>query len=228
MTKTEVPILNPSFDPPFTARPDPELGGPPVGEVTVAEGWQPYYDAQKRRPEWTQYQQYQKVFGTFSEIRAGVYQRVQVGIGDLLTLVVRACFTSDGAGVALRVGIDPFGGTDFQSEEIIWGSWNGETAPPDSAGYWQGGLDDPRYLSVENVEPEAPYVTLFLHIENLYAGKDESAFWDLATLYREGDPDPEPPDPGEGWAELLFQVTRIADAVEAIAKEQYVKSLTKR
>ena len=215
MTKTEVLILNPNFDPPFTARPDPELGGPPVGEVTVVQGWQPYYDAQKRRPEWTPFEQYQKVFGTFSEIKAGVYQRVAVGVGDLLTLVARACFTSNGAGVALRVGIDPYGGTDFQSDEIAWGSWQGETSNPPY--HWEGGLDDPRYLSVENVEPEAPYVTLFLHIENLYAGKDESAFWDQATLYREGDP--EPPDPGEGWEELLVQVTRIADAVEKIAGE---------
>ncbi len=219
MSKVIVPVLNPSFDPPFTARPDPELGGSPVGEVTVAEGWQPYYDAQKRRPEWTQYQQYQKVFGTFSEIKAGVYQRVAVGIGDLLTLVVRACFTSEGAGVALRVGIDPFGGTDWQSDEIVWGSWNGETAPPGTPGHWQGGLDNPRSLSVENVEPEAPYVTLFLHIENLYAGKDESAFWDQATLYREGEVEPEPPDPDTPWAELLGYLSRIADAVEDIAKK---------
>ena len=103
MSKVEVPILNSSFDPPFSARPDPEHGGDPVGEVTVAEGWQPYYNSEKRRPEWTQYQQFQKVFGTFSQIQAGVYQRVAVALtSDPLTLVVRACFTSEGAGVALR------------------------------------------------------------------------------------------------------------------------------
>jgi hypothetical protein len=217
MTKTEVPILNPDFLPPFTARPDPEHGGPPANEISVAQDWQPYYNAQKRRPEWTLYDQYQKVFGTFSEIQAGVYQRVPVDIGDLLSLVVRAYFTSDGAGVALRVGIDPYGGTDFQSDEIVWGRWQGETAAPESPSYWEGGLDDPRDLSVENVEPEVPYVTLFCHIENLYAGKDESAFWDQATLYREGEIEPEPPKPSEGWEELLVQVTRIADAVEKIA-----------
>jgi hypothetical protein len=212
----EVPSQNPLFLPPYTARPDPETGGPPVGEVTVAEGWQPYYNSDKRRPEWTQYQQYQKVFGTFSQIQAGVYQRVPVNLtSDLLTLIVRACFTSDGAGVALRVGIDPYGGTDYQSQEVIWGSWNGETAPPGSPGYWQGGLDNPRSLSVENVEPEAPYVTLFCHIENLYAGKDESAFWDEATLYQEGEPGPEPPD--ELLERAVLALERIADATEKIA-----------
>jgi hypothetical protein len=226
MTKTEVPILNPSFSPPYTPRPDPETGGPPVGEVTVAEGWQPYYNSEKRRPEWTQYQQYQKVFGTFSTIQAGVYQRVPVNLSDLLTLVVRACFTSDGAGVALRVGIDPYGGTDFQSKEVIWGSWQGETPPPSSPSYWEGGLDNPRDLSIENVEPEAPYVTLFLHIENLYAGKDESAFWDLATLYREGEIDPEPPD-GDLQERAVVALERIADATEAMVKQAYLRELTK-
>jgi hypothetical protein len=211
MSKIEVPILNPSFLPPFTARPDPELGGPPVGEVTVAEGWQPYYNAWHRRPEWTQYQQFQKVFGTFSIIRAGVYQRVSVGIGDLLTLVVRACFTSEGAGVALRVGIDPYGGADFQSKEIIWGMWQGETSPPPA--YWEGGLDNPRTLSIENVEPEAPYVTLFCHIENLYAGKDESVFWDQAMLYKEGDgPGPEPDtDVVEALQQIREVLAQICD-----------------
>jgi hypothetical protein len=227
MTKVEVLILNPSFDPPYTARTDPEHGGSPANEVSVAQDWQPYYTPQEpddppwkhRRPEWTQYQHWQKVFGTNATIQGGVYQRVQVAIGDLLTLVVHACFTSSNSGVALRVGIDPYGGTDFQSSEVQWGHWHGETAPEDSPGYWEGGLDNPRFLSVENIEPEAPYVTLFLHIENIAAHKDESAFWDQATLYREGDPDPEPPKPGEGWEELLVQVTRIADAVEKIAGE---------
>jgi hypothetical protein len=203
------------------------LGGPPVGEVTVAEGWQPYYNSDLRRPEWTPFEQYQKVFGTFSQIAAGVYQRVPVDLtSDLLTLVVRACFTSEDAGVALRVGIDPYGGTDFQSDEIIWGIWHGETAPEGSPGYWKGGLDDPRYLSVENVEPEAPYVTLFLHIENLYAGKDESAFWDLATLYREGEVEPEPPDE-ELQVRAVVALERIADATEAMVKQWYMEKLTR-
>jgi len=229
MSKTEIALENGGFDSPFTARPDPELGGPAVGEVTVAQGWQPYYTPQgandppwkHRRPEWTRFQQWQKVFGTSGTIQGGVFQRVQVDVGDLLTLVVRACFTSSGSGVALRVGIDPFGGTDFQSSEIQWGGWQGETAPKNDPSYWQGGLDNPRYLSRENVEAEAPYVTLFCHIENLYAGKDESAFWDVATLYREGEEEPtEPPgpgpEPGEGWAELLGYLSRIADAVEKL------------
>jgi len=216
MSKVAVPILNPGFASPFSARPDPETGGPPVGEVTVAQGWQPYYNGQKRRPEWTQYQRYQKVFGTFSQIQAGVYQRVAVDVGDVLTLAVRACFTAEGAGVALRVGIDPYGGTDFQSEEIQWGSWQGETSQ--GSAHWTGGLGNPRVLSVEAVEAEAPYVTLFLHIENLYAGKDESAFWDQATLYREGETEPEPePEPGEDWAGMLGYLSRIADALEKLA-----------
>ena len=219
MAKSEVPIQNSGFSSPFTARPDPELGGPAVGEVTVAHGWQPYYTPQgvddppwkHRRPEWTQYQTWQKVFGTSGTIQGGVFQRVLAQVGDVLTLVVRACFTSNQAGVALRVGIDPFGGTDFESGEVQWGGWQGESSPKDSPGYWQGGLDNPRSLSVENIEAEAPYVTLFLHIENLYAGKDESAFWDRAELYREGDtpgPDPEP-EPDGDLVKVLVQIRDV-------------------
>ena len=226
MTKTEIQIENPDFSSPFTARPDPETGGPAVGEVTVAHGWQPYYTPQgvndppwrHRRPEWTQYQGWQKVFGTSGTIQGGVFQRVQVQVGDLLTLVVRACFTSVRAGVALRVGIDPFGGVDFQSDEVQWGGWQGESAPRDDPSYWQGGLENPRDLSRANVEAEAPYVTLFLHIENLYAGTDESAFWDRVLLYKEGDtPGPGPgPEPGGDLAEVIAQLKRIADAVEKL------------
>ena len=217
MAKTEIAIENGSFSSPFTARPDPVKGGPSVGEVTVAHGWQPYYNAQKRRPEWTPYQTWQKVFGTFSQIQAGVYQRVQVDVGDLLTLVVRACFTSWDAGVALRVGIDPYGGTDFQSSEVQWGGWQGESVRPKTEpGYWQGGLENPRSLSVENIEAEAPYVTLFLHIENLYAGKDESAFWDRAELYREGDtPDPDPEPTGD----LIKVLCEIRDVLKQIEQK---------
>ena len=226
MTKTEIRIENPEFAAPFTPRPDPALGGPAVGEVTVASGWQPYYTPQgvndppwkHRRPEWTRYLGFQKVFGTSGTIQGGVFQRVQVQVGDLLTLVVRACFTSDRAGVALRVGIDPFGGVDFQSDEVQWGGWQGESAPRDDPSYWQGGLENPRDLSRANVEAEAPYVTLFLHIENLYAGKDESAFWDRVLLYREGDtPGPGPgPEPSGDLAEVIAQLKRIADAVEKL------------
>ena len=216
MTTIEIPIQNPYFSVPYTARPDPEHGGPPVGEVTVAHGWQPYYNSDKRRPEWTRYAPSQKVFGTFSQIQAGIYQRGPVDLtAGPLTFVARACFTSENAGVALKVGIDPYGGTDFQSDEIVWGNWHGETAPKGSLGYWQGGLDNPRYLSVENVEPEAPYVTLFCHIENLYAGKDESAFWSQATLCQEG-PEPEPePEPGDDLLErAVTALERIAQALE--------------
>ena len=229
MTKTEIRIENPEFAAPFTPRPDPALGGPAVGEVTVASGWQPYYTPWQsgnppefhKRPEWTRYNQYQKVFGTHGIIQAGVFQRVQVQVGDLLTLVVRACFTSSknpGSGVALRLGIDPFGGVDFQSDEVQWGGWQGETAPSGSPGHWLGGLDNPRALSVENIEAESPYVTLFCHIENLYAGKDESAFWDQATLYREGEEEPGPgPEPPDDWiGEILGYLSRIADAVEKL------------
>jgi hypothetical protein len=221
MSKTQVSIENGDFSPPFVARPDPEAGGPPVGEVTVASGWQPYYTPQgasdppwkHRRPEWTRYLGFQKVFGTSGTIQAGVYQRVAVEVGDLLTLVVRACFTSMRGGVALRVGIDPYGGTDFRSEEILWGGWQGETAPKDSAAYWAGGLEDPRYLSVENVEAESPYVTLFLHIENLYAGKDESAFWDSVMLYKEGDPETKPVPCGD-VIDVLKEIRDILKGIE--------------
>jgi hypothetical protein len=151
-----------------------------------------------------------------------MYQRVSVDIGDLLTLVVRACFTSNGAGVALRVGIDPYGGTDFQSDEIVWGRWQGETSNPPY--HWEGGLDNPRSLSVENIESEAPYVTLFCHIENLYAGKDESAFWDQVTLYREGEVEPEPPD-GDLQKRAVEALERIADATEAMVRQQYIEKI---
>lgn len=220
MAVKQVTIINPEMGAPFTMREDPFTGNM-AGELSVPFGWGFYFEPQQpgdpphrnRRPEWCPYQHWAKMFVTSGTMKAGMTQQVAVTPGDLLSMNVTACFTSTDAGIALRVGIDPFGGTDYKSSSIVWGPWQGETS--EGAAYWDGGLDNPRVLVAPPVEAMTPFITLFLHAENLYPGKDGSAFWDSVVLYRHGDEEPGPdPVPGD-FAELVKAINHLADVIAA-------------
>jgi len=136
-----VALVNPTMSRPATARVDPRLGGAPDGNLTVVNGWYPDYHPREkgqpehmnRRPEWRDEQTNgeirQKCFTTYGTTKAVTYQRVSVTPGAVLTLTVRARYSATNAGVALVVGIDPTGGTDFEASSVVWGDWQGETAP---------------------------------------------------------------------------------------------------
>ncbi|NIM76817.1 MAG: hypothetical protein GTO21_09095, partial [Armatimonadetes bacterium] len=96
-------------------------------------------------------------------------------------------FTSENAGIALVAGLDPAGGIDPLADSVVWGQWKGETSDP------QQPAREPFNLSVA-VEARGDTVTIFLRSENLWKGKDASAFWDYVILEaeREGEPVPEP------------------------------------
>jgi len=226
----QIAISNPTFYTPAMARVDPRLGGSPDGNLTVVHGWYPDYHPREsgqpeytnRRPEWRDEMDgadcRQKVFTTFGTTRGVVYQRVSVTPGDVLTFSVVARYSSTGAGVALVVGIDPTGGTDFEAGTVAWGRWHGESPPEGDPGRWEnpgpGQISDKRTLSVENVEAQGPNVTLFCRLENLYAGKDASAFWYQASLYGQDDtsnPDPDDSDIVDALHEIRGALHEIRD-----------------
>ena len=225
-----VPILNPDFDDPYSAREDPYDPKGVDSNLMVAHGWGFNYvprlphegEDVNRRPEWGEWQGMQKMFATFGTTKAVMLQYVRVDPGDILSLEARARYSSDGAGLALRCGIDPEGGTDFRAGSVQWGAWQGETAKGDD--HWPnpgaGEISAPRTLICDGVEATGGFVTIFLRLENLYAGKDVSAFWMQAKLFKEGvivDPDPPEGDGddaraiSEGFAELAEAIRELKD-----------------
>lgn len=139
------PLVNPGFEGGFSAR--------GAGEIEVANGWHPWFQDGPHqdqglfhRPEWdaenaqwhgtrrikegTWAQKWGKVYSTH---RAGIYQQVNVPAGSEVTLTAWAqawssveddpSYSKNGA-YRLMVGIDPTGGTDWRSSNIIWSEPN--------------------------------------------------------------------------------------------------------
>jgi len=131
-------LLNPGFEQPYVA-----IGGDTT--LRVAQNWQPWYlppgaaTSINAQPEYkpapnsrirsgVAAQEYNTFFATHT---AGVYQRVPVAPGSNLRFAVWVYVWSSGTfdnpdvsedpnGVAIRVGIDPTGGTDATSANIVW------------------------------------------------------------------------------------------------------------
>jgi cell division septation protein DedD len=133
--------VNPSFEDGFTER--------GAGQVKIANGWQPFWqegpgqqDGYNRRPEYgpEDGQRYgykrihdgnwgQKWFTTYATHRAGVFQQIGVPAGSVVTASAWGQAWSsteddpnrskDGQ-YSLGIGIDPTGGTDFNSPNVVW------------------------------------------------------------------------------------------------------------
>jgi septal ring-binding cell division protein DamX len=135
-------LANPGFEGGFSER--------GAGEVSVANGWFPWWQdgpgqdkGYYRRPEYkpedaSRYGRRrvrsgnfaQKFFNTFSTHNAGILQQVQVPADSILTLSawVQAWSSQyhdpdtvkDPGNYRVYIGIDPTGGTDWSSPNVIW------------------------------------------------------------------------------------------------------------
>jgi len=137
-------LLNTGFEEGFSSR--------GAGEVEVANGWHPWWqdgpdqeDGFNRRPEYKPQDARifghgrvregsfsQKWFNNYATHHAGLLQQVNVPSGSLVTLTAYAWAwssskdtfdVSDGQ-YSVRVGIDPTGGTDWRSPNIVWSPEN--------------------------------------------------------------------------------------------------------
>ena len=138
------PLQNPDLEESYSARVDPYAPGEgPKGDLTLADGWELWYmpgqGIYNRRPryqpedEWRRVRSgrfAQKLFTTDSTHTAGFYQQVPVPEGSEVTFTIWVQVWSssyddpnesrDPGNYRTYVGIDPFGGTDWQSGAIIW------------------------------------------------------------------------------------------------------------
>jgi len=168
-----------------------------IGELTIANGWIGWWkpdlvqgDGLDHRPEykgedasrfgrrrvregnWSQ-----KFFTTYSTHHGGLLQQVNVPVGSQLTLTAWAqawSSTQDNPDVSkkgkyyLSVGIDPYGGTDWQSPNIVWSEPN-QT------------LDQWVQLRVDAVA-KANTVTVYLRGDPEWPVKHNDAYWDDVCL----------------------------------------------
>jgi len=192
-------LVNPGFEDGYSARPDPYAPWEgPQGELTVANGWELWYDNEpgtgcyNYRPEYKPEDGYaypdplrvrsgqyaQKMFTMYSTHTAGLYQRVGVPVGSQVEFSIWAMVWSSSGDDPyhstspgeywLSVGIDPYGGTDAFSEEIIWSN---------GIEYY----DEHAQLSVTAVA-QADHVTVFTRAAPKYCVKHNDSYWDDACL----------------------------------------------
>lgn len=186
-----------------------EIGAP---ELKVADGWEAWWHHTDTRPEYKiatkvvdalrihEGEQAQQWFNNYATHTAGIYQVVEgvdVGREVILTAFVQ-CFSrnddtnwrkSDGR-YRMRVGIDPYGGINPESPDIVWSV----TMQP---------YDDYKAISVPTVT-RSDRLTVFVWGQAEWAVKHNDAYVDSVELWYADDkePPPEPPpDPGQGITE---------------------------
>ena len=169
-----------------------------AGEVSVANGWYPWWqdgpdqeEGYYRRPEYkpedaARYGMRrihsggfaQKLFTTYSTHNAGIYQQVQVPVGSKLTFSawVEAWSSvhsdpdkiKDPGNYRLYVGIDPTGGTDWSSPNVVWSEPRVE-------------YNTPVHMEVQ-AEAQAGTVTVFVRGHPEFRVKFNDSYWDDACL----------------------------------------------
>lgn len=192
-----MPLLNGGFEGAFTER--------GAGELKVAESWTPWWHTTDTRPEYKPAtlnvdatrvhsgQTAQQWFNTYAHHTAGIYQRVTgLASGCTLTLSawVQAFTRNDDADwrhstgrYRMRIGIDPYGGTDPESTDIVWS----ETVQPYDA-----------YQRLEvTTQAMSDRATAFVWGQAEWRFKHNNAYVDdVALSATEAEPT-EPGDPGD-------------------------------
>jgi uncharacterized repeat protein (TIGR01451 family) len=196
-------LTNPGFEDGYSERPDPyEPWKGPKGELTIANGWELWYDNRDQcseglccynfRPEYKPEDGYiftdpqrvrsgryaQKMFTLYSTHTAGLYQRVAVPEGSEVEFSIWVMVWSSSQDNPhystlpgkywLSVGIDPYGGTDPFSDQLIWSERIEH-------------YDEHVWLSVTAVA-QADHVTVFTKAAPEWCVKHNDSYWDDARL----------------------------------------------
>jgi len=124
-----------------------------VRELNVPNGWMPWWDSRSARPEWKDAslavdsrrvhsgEHAAQWFNNYAVHTGGIYQRVtELQPGSTLTLsaYVQAFssgkddFSRSDGRYRMKIGIDPYGGVDPESTDIIWSDGGNAVQPYDA------------------------------------------------------------------------------------------------
>lgn len=212
-----ITLANPHLDQGFRNYDD-------IPELSVARGWTPwwlqgteqqtsegYYKRPEYKPETIRFLSGgtgQKFFTTFGTHDAGMCQTVDVPKGVMLYLTAQVQYYSlhtdgKGGGYGMQVGIDPWGGTDPWSTDIVWGEWHGQDDPD--------GWDGRTWKQVTTkAMSHVAQVTIHLRGTCRFRAKHNDSYWDEIALFAEVADEP-PPEPGNG------DLTKLIEKIEALA-----------
>jgi hypothetical protein len=213
-------LVNADFEGNFTER--------GAGEVKVAAGWEPWWHQTDTRPEYKRADHSvdahrvhggyaaQQWFNSYATHTAGIYQRVTgltPGVNLTLSAWVQA-FTrnddtnwrvSDGR-YRMRIGIDPYGGTDPESKDVVWS----ETLQP----------YDKWYRLEVTTPAKSDRATVFVWGQPEWRVKHNNGYVDDVVLtVGEGEPPPLPPgEPGDYVTAAQAHTIALHEASQAIER----------
>jgi len=221
-TATDLALLNPGFEGAFA-----EYTGAP--ELKVGEGWTPWWDENAHRPEYKRAgievdadrvhagSSAQQWFNTYAAHTAGIYQRVYgVPVGQALVLEawVQAFSSSDddfehsNGKYRMRIGLDPYGGLDPESSDVVW-SGGGNAIEP---------YDEYAFLQVQ-ATARSDRVTAFVWGQAEWPVKHNDAYVDDVRLYVLGDGLDGTPTPVPGALSEPDIRAIVRDEMAAVARE---------
>lgn len=220
----DLALLNPGFEGAFR-----EVDG--ITELKVASGWEPWWDPKATRPEYKRADLVvdprrvhsgsaaQQWFNNYATHTAGIYQRV-IGVPVGKTLVFETWvqafssgqddFTHSNGRYRMRIGIDPYGGLDPESPDVVWSNGGNAVEPYDAY----------QLLHVEALA-RSDRATVFVWGQAEWPLKHNDAYCDDTRLYVLDDgstPSPSPsPVPGGLTEEQVRDIVRqeLAKAIRA-------------
>jgi hypothetical protein len=155
-----------------------------LGEV--AEGWTPFVETQGQ-PQFLRDdgeavgQASQRIWSDYVPFRAGIWQRI-AGVTSGQTYIARAQVLSvfgegdtpvPGMNIGKQIGLDPQGGDDASSPNVVWSDMNWEDRT------WQVG-DTALWVSAV---AKFDAMTLFVRVDNAYGGHNDLCYIDEVTLH---------------------------------------------
>lgn len=219
-------IFRDRFEGEFYYADDPYSGESNVSELECPIGWIPDW-VQGTEPGINHRPEYKPRIGT-SEVEFGqkcvgihtttsshdgvMYQQFQVNQGSNIYAIAWAMGKGDGAH-GMVVGIDPNGGVDFNSQNVVWGKWWSTDVPDWIEGAWAK-------IEVESIA-QSNMITVFLRTTARIANSN-AAHFDEFVLESEGEV--LPPVTG-GIQDYIDALQRDMNALQSFVDSNSIRAL---
>jgi hypothetical protein len=211
-----------------------------IGELTCPNGWtpawiqgpgngvlhRPEYDAkdkEKGQPEVRTGRFAANFFTVYATHDGCLYARFRIGKGrrvraSIWCMNVTNSASGQDGGHGMRVGIDPSGGRDHTSDDVVYGEWWSSYMDEWVERKWQ-------MVTTETVS-QTDEITVFLHAKCDYAADINASHWDdfvLEVGEVEAAPTPTPEQPSQPQASDMPTLAQIEEVVRRVVQEELAK-----